>query len=62
MIDIELVRKHPEVLNEAAHKRGEKIEIEKIRKLDVDRRAIITKIDELRAHRNEGSRYLGYSM
>ena len=61
MIDIELVRKHPEVLNEAADKRGEKIEIEKIRKLDVDRRAIITKIDELRAHRNEVSRNLGNS-
>lgn len=61
MIDIELVRKHPEALEEAAEKRGEKIEIGEIRKLDVDRREVITKIDELRANRNEVSRQLGNS-
>ncbi len=61
MIDIELVRKHPEALEEAAEKRGEKIEIGEIRKLDVDRREVITKIDELRAYRNEVSRQLGNS-
>ena len=61
MIDIELVRKHPEVLKEAAQKRGEKTKVDEIRKLDVTRRGIITKIDELRAHRNEVSRQLGDS-
>ena len=61
MIDIELVRKHPEVLKEAAQKRGEKTKVDEIRKLDVTRRGIITKIDELRAHRNEVSRQLGNS-
>jgi len=61
VIDIELVRKHPEVLKEAAQKRGEKTKVDEIRKLDVTRRGIITKIDELRAHRNEVSRQLGNS-
>ena len=61
MIDIELVRKHPEVLKEAAQKRGEKTKVDEVRKLDVTRRGIITKIDELRAHRNEVSRQLGNS-
>ena len=61
MIDIELVRKYPEVLKEAAQKRGEKTKVDEVRKLDVTRRGIITKIDELRAHRNEVSRQLGNS-
>jgi seryl-tRNA synthetase len=61
VIDIELVRKYPEVLKEAAQKRGEKTKVDEVRKLDVTRRGIITKIDELRAHRNEVSRQLGNS-
>ena len=59
MIDIELIRRNPEVLMEACRQRGQSFPVEKILDLDKKRRSAISSADELRAKRNEASKMLG---
>ena len=59
MISIDLIRRQPELVLEAGHRRGEEIPVERILELDVQRRAAIAERDNLRAFRNRVSRELG---
>ena len=59
MIDIDLIREHPEILEDAAAKRGIDIPVSEAADLDKQRRLTIVEIDNLRAKRNDVSRELG---
>ena len=59
MIDIDLIRKKPEVVEESARKRRQIFQVTEAAELDSRRRRTISKIDSLRATRNEVSRELG---
>ena len=59
MIDIDLIREKPEVVEESARKRGQVFQVTEAAELDSRRRRTISKIDSLRATRNEVSRELG---
>ena len=59
MIDIDLIREKPEVVEESARKRGQVFQVTEAAELDSRRRRTISEIDSLRATRNEVSRGLG---
>ena len=59
MIDIDLIREKPEVVEESAQKRGQVFQVAEASELDSRRRRTISEIDSLRARRNEVSRELG---
>ena len=59
MIDIDLIREKPEVVEESARKRGQVFQVTEAAELDSRRRRTISEIDNLRATRNEVSRELG---
>lgn len=59
MIDIDLIREKPEVVEESARKRGQTFQVTEAAELDSRRRRTISEIDSLRATRNEVSRGLG---
>ena len=59
MIDIDLIREKPEVVEESARRRGQVFPVTEAAELDVRRRSTISEIDSLRAKRNEVSRELG---
>ncbi len=59
MIDIDLIREKPEVVEESARRRGQVFQVTEAAELDVRRRRTISEIDSLRAKRNEVSRELG---
>jgi len=59
LIDIDLIREHPEILEDAAAKRGIDIPVFEAADLDKRRRLTIVEIDNLRAKRNDVSRELG---
>lgn len=56
MIDLELLRKNPEIFKDEIKKRGIKINIDNDLALDSERRNLIFKVDELRAQKNEASK------
>ena len=56
MLSIELIRKDPEYVRQALLKRGEDIPIHRLAELDLRRRQMIQKGDDLRARRNEASK------
>ena len=59
MIDIDLIREKPEIVEESARKRGQVFQVTEAAELDNRRRRTISEIDSLRATRNEVSRELG---
>jgi seryl-tRNA synthetase len=59
LIDIDLIREKPEVVEESARKRGQVFQVTEAVELDNRRRRTISEIDSLRAKRNEVSRELG---
>ena len=59
MIDIDLIREKPEIVEESARKRGQVFQVTEAAELDSRRRRTISEIDSLRATRNEVSRELG---
>ena len=59
MIDIDLIREKPEIVEESARKRGQVFQVTEAAELDNRRRRTISEIDSLRAKRNEVSRELG---
>lgn len=59
MIDIDLIREKPEVVEESARKRGQVFQVTEAAELDSRRRRTISEIDSLRAKRNNVSRELG---
>lgn len=56
MIDLELLRKNPEIFKNEVKKRGMKIDVDGDLALDSRRRSLIFKVDELRAQKNEASK------
>ncbi len=53
MLDIKYIRENQEAVAEAARNKNIKIDLEKLLALDEKRREIMTKMDQLRAERNE---------
>jgi seryl-tRNA synthetase len=59
VLDIKLIRDNPEVVREAMEKRGEMTPLDRIIKLDEQRRQYLHEAETLRAQRNEVSKQLG---
>src|SRR5690348_12109983 len=53
MLDIRFVRENPELVTEAAKRKGYPVDISTLLKADEDRRELQQKVDELRTQRNE---------
>tara|TARA_B100000745_G_scaffold125875_1_gene81992 strand:+ start:120 stop:1385 length:1266 start_codon:yes stop_codon:yes gene_type:complete len=60
LIDINLIREHPEILEDSGTRRGIDIPIVEASDLDKQRRLIIVELDDLRARRNDVSRKIGH--
>ncbi|HBU06488.1 MAG TPA: serine--tRNA ligase [Candidatus Magasanikbacteria bacterium] len=56
MLDINLIREKTNEVRQALLKRMESVNLETIIKIDDERKNIITKVDELKAERNKGSK------
>ncbi len=61
MLNIELIRREPDLVRDALARRGEDAPIDRVLQLDAERRATIREADELRARANETSRRLSNS-
>lgn len=53
MLDIKFIRENTETVKKAAEQKGYKVEIEKLLKLDEEKRELQTKIEELRTEQNK---------
>ena len=62
MLDIQIVRGHPDLVEAGLRKRGEAIALDAFRSLDGRRRALVTEVDGLKRHRNESSKRIGEVM
>lgn len=58
MLDLELIRREPELVRQALLNRGETVSLEQIIDLDARRRAKVHEVDTLRSRRNEVSRQI----
>ena len=56
MLDIHFIREHPDKVREAARKKHLEIDLDTLLKKDARMRELRTKIDDLRAKRNQGSK------
>lgn len=59
MLDMELIRKEPEKTAEALARRGIEAPIGRLLELDVERRSVLTEVEELKAERNKVSKEIG---
>lgn len=59
MLDIKLIRENPEKINELLKRRNPELSIDEVVKIDVERRAVQTEADELRAKRKTESQKVG---
>lgn len=59
MLDIKLIRENPDKINELLKRRNSELSIDEIVKIDVERRAVQTQADELRAKRKTESQKIG---
>lgn len=59
MLDIKLIRENPEKINELLQRRNPELSIDEVIKIDIERRAIQTQADELRATRKKESQQIG---
>ncbi len=59
MLDLDLIRRDPDLIRQALQRRGEEIALEPILALDARRRQAVHQGDELRARRNEVSKEIG---
>ena len=53
MLDIKLIRENPDLSKKACRQRGAKVDVDKILKLDEQRRKLQKEIDELRSEQNK---------
>ncbi|MCL4378566.1 MAG: serine--tRNA ligase, partial [Actinobacteria bacterium] len=58
MLDLELFRKNPKAIEDEIKKRELKIDIDSDIKLDIQRRNLISRIDEMRAKKNDASKLI----
>lgn len=59
MLDIKLIRENPEKINELLKRRNPELSIEEVVQIDIERRAVQTEADELRAKRKNESQKIG---
>lgn len=59
MLDIKLIRKNPEKINELLKRRNPDLSIDEVIQIDIERRAVQTQADELRAKRKTESQKIG---
>lgn len=59
MLDIKLIRENPEKINELLKRRNPALSIDEVIQVDVERRAVQTQADELRAKRKSESQKIG---
>lgn len=55
MIDIQIIRDDPSLVKEKAKQKGSKIDIDKLLRLDQERRELLQAVEEIRAKRNENA-------
>lgn len=55
MLDIQYIRDNPEKVAEKSKQKGYDIDVEKLLRLDNDRRRLLNEVEELRARRNENA-------
>lgn len=56
MLDINYIREHLDKVKKSVEARKADVDVEKLLKLDVERRELIVKVDDLRAKRNEAAK------
>ncbi|MCH7705870.1 MAG: serine--tRNA ligase [Chloroflexi bacterium] len=61
MLDLDLIRRDPDLVRQALRSRGEELAVEAILDLDARRRESIHRADELRGQRNKASHEIGRS-
>lgn len=59
MLDIKLIRENPEKINELLKRRNPELSIDEVIQIDIERRAVQTEADELRAKRKTESQKIG---
>ncbi len=59
MLDIHVVRGHPELVAAGLTKRGQTVALDAFRTLDERRRTLVTEVEGLKRHRNESSKKVG---
>jgi len=59
MIDLRLIREHPDIVAEAMRKRNTSAPLDEIRSLDERRRDLLKEVEDLRARRNAVSKEIG---
>jgi len=59
MLDIQIVRSRPELVEAGLAKRGQTVVLDGFRSLDAKRRALLTEVEGLKRHRNESSKAIG---
>ena len=59
MLDIKLIRENPEKINELLKRRNPELSVDEVIEVDVKRRQIQAKADELRAQRKKESQKIG---
>lgn len=59
MLDIQLIRDNPELVRRGVESKNVEAPIERILALDTDRRDLVTRVDQLKADRNAGSKLVG---
>ena len=51
MLDIKFIRENPKVVSDKARQKGYPVDIQKLLKVDEERRKLIDEVDQLRSHR-----------
>ncbi|MEA2669285.1 MAG: seryl-tRNA synthetase, partial [Chloroflexota bacterium] len=55
MLSLSFIREHPDLVREGARKKGETAPVDEILRLDVRRREMLTKVEQLKAEQNKRS-------
>ncbi len=61
MLDINLIRKNPELIRKTLKERNMKVNVDQILKLDKKRRVLLKKVEDLRAEQNKASQFIAKS-
>ena len=56
MLDLKFIAENPDVVKDGCRKKRKDVNVDKILKLDAERRTLIVEIDELRAKQNKVSK------
>lgn len=59
MLDLKFVRNNPDIVRQALANKGVEVDLDRILALDVERRQILTEVEQLKAKRNEVSKQVG---